>query len=85
MLEQLYNIVKNGSSCGVQTFIHLSEIQAALPTLIYLQRSEKIVSVCRLVQMDGIRTMAQVGLSTQHQVKRQWLILVNCMAPNMQK
>ena len=80
MLEQLYNIVKNGSSCGVQ-----SEIQAALPTLIYLQRSEKIVSVCRLVQMDGIRTMAQVGLSTQHQVKRQWLILVNCMAPNMQK
>ena len=25
MLEQLYNIVKNGSSCGVQTFIHFDE------------------------------------------------------------
>ncbi len=86
MLEQLYNIVKNGSNCGVQSVMKvLSGIRVAPPMLICLQKSGKTVSAYRHLQMTGIHTTAQTGHSTQHRAKRQWLILANCMALNMQK
>lgn len=47
MLEQLYNIAKNGSSCGVQTIIHFDESSIrSSPGANYLECLSKIRECC---------------------------------------